>query len=440
MANKYAITNGNWIDGSTWNDGVVPGADDDVWLNGYTVNVTANITANSINNDDNGGDYSAGGNLNVTTNNIVVTANLNGTGSSNFIRILTTQTITFIGDIQCSMNASVNFIQGVGNGQKYINITGDISISGGGTFISNSGQYTYLTINGNTTISQSVFTNDSYRNYLINGNITSDTTINLNWSGFGNQKCTYNGDLHLSGGTVQLARADVYGTVYVTGNAVLDISGNDTYINAIEYDSNYVNSTLVGNFFGVTLGSLRNYSNASAFSSVDLRNSSITFTTGEIHFGNITALSSTLTFATLFNNLYLKDSVNIFYKTESFLMFGNYITTDGTDVRYVYEGEGQPVFRIIKYDQELNYPSEESVASGVQYGMQNEYEGRMQLPQPAEVLEGVEYGDYVGTLAPVQGTIVESGTVVNLTEDQVRRVAESITAEMAQTMLQQYFG
>lgn len=52
MANKWAVQNGNWSDGSTWNDGVVPTADDDVWLNGKTLTDANNssITAKTISN------------------------------------------------------------------------------------------------------------------------------------------------------------------------------------------------------------------------------------------------------------------------------------------------------------------------------------------------------------------------------------------------------
>lgn len=37
MAVKWAVANGNWNAGTTWNDGVVPTADDDVFLNGNTI-------------------------------------------------------------------------------------------------------------------------------------------------------------------------------------------------------------------------------------------------------------------------------------------------------------------------------------------------------------------------------------------------------------------
>lgn len=52
MANKWAVQNGNWSDGSTWNDGVVPTVDDDVYLNGKTVSVDiTTIDAKNITNE-----------------------------------------------------------------------------------------------------------------------------------------------------------------------------------------------------------------------------------------------------------------------------------------------------------------------------------------------------------------------------------------------------
>ena len=43
MANKWAITNGNWSDGSTWNDGIIPSTGDIVYANGKTVQFNNNI-------------------------------------------------------------------------------------------------------------------------------------------------------------------------------------------------------------------------------------------------------------------------------------------------------------------------------------------------------------------------------------------------------------
>lgn len=51
MANKWAVQNGNWSDGSTWNDGFVPTADDDVEANGYTITLdTTTILAHKLTN------------------------------------------------------------------------------------------------------------------------------------------------------------------------------------------------------------------------------------------------------------------------------------------------------------------------------------------------------------------------------------------------------
>jgi hypothetical protein len=50
LANVYAITNGNWSAGATWNTGVVPTSADDVFTNNFTVNMDVNATVISLNN------------------------------------------------------------------------------------------------------------------------------------------------------------------------------------------------------------------------------------------------------------------------------------------------------------------------------------------------------------------------------------------------------
>ena len=43
MAVKWAVANGSWTDGATWNDGSVPTTEDEVYLNGYKI-TTTNLT------------------------------------------------------------------------------------------------------------------------------------------------------------------------------------------------------------------------------------------------------------------------------------------------------------------------------------------------------------------------------------------------------------
>jgi hypothetical protein len=53
MAVRWAVTGGTWSSTSTWNDGAtlgIPTVDDDVWTNGFTVNMDVNATVNSLNN------------------------------------------------------------------------------------------------------------------------------------------------------------------------------------------------------------------------------------------------------------------------------------------------------------------------------------------------------------------------------------------------------
>jgi len=53
MAVRWAITGGTWSSTSTWNDGAtlgIPTTGDDVWSNGFTVNMDTNATVNSLNN------------------------------------------------------------------------------------------------------------------------------------------------------------------------------------------------------------------------------------------------------------------------------------------------------------------------------------------------------------------------------------------------------
>ena len=50
MAVVFAVANGNWNTGATWITGSVPTSADDVWANGFTVNMDVNATVNSLNN------------------------------------------------------------------------------------------------------------------------------------------------------------------------------------------------------------------------------------------------------------------------------------------------------------------------------------------------------------------------------------------------------
>ena len=48
MSCKWAIADGEWFDPTIWNDGVVPGGDDDVYANGRRITIHGHATSRSI--------------------------------------------------------------------------------------------------------------------------------------------------------------------------------------------------------------------------------------------------------------------------------------------------------------------------------------------------------------------------------------------------------
>ena len=77
MAIKWAVANGNWTAGATWNDGSIPASGDYVYLNGYTITYETLSFDGTISNEAND-DYSvvAGGFLNSTSRSVSATINV----------------------------------------------------------------------------------------------------------------------------------------------------------------------------------------------------------------------------------------------------------------------------------------------------------------------------------------------------------------------------
>ncbi len=349
MANKYAITNGNWSDGSIWNDGVVPGVDDDVWLDGHTVTSSNNISVKSIRNTENPDTGNQGGYINLTTSSKTINANL--------------YSITTL----LSMNLSA-YNYGLA-------VNGDIHHSGN-VYCILGRSFNYLNVTGNIELSGNLVSFDTRRTITIVGNVEGDTNSELTNS---TSDVIINGNLK-SGNTSKLTSLNVSGKISLPLNRYLNVAN-------------------------LTVGIGLEYENSN----------------------NKTG--------------YNYDTINIV----------------NPDLFY-YRDITSPHFNefFIISNAELNnlqqYPQESDVKNGVEYAYGlKEGSYTPNFPQEATVLKDVEYddGNKVGTLEVVQGTLVENATivegsgdlsVVNLTEEQVQRVGDSLTAEMAQTMLQQYFG
>lgn len=367
MANKRAIQNGNWNSGSTWDGGVVPTGDDDVWLNGYTVTLNVDITAKSISNGELEDFSVIGGTLACGNNARVINSSLH-----HYVSNLITQ------------------------GNNLLTINGDI----------------YLHSSANYCISKSGIQNNV--RFILNGNVVGDS-VDCKFLSMNNNSVSYDSYIEIIG---NITNCIIDSKLY-SGNYTKHISivGNVNDLQ-LQEDTGLYSVSIVGNLRQqlVTIG--------------DLDDLSIY---GELH--NYT------NDIPYFKTLYIGG--NVFYNSglggfcsKSISYYNDYIIfTNTTTLPYV-------VLNSNKIDD--TYPSEQSVAQGVIYGLQNEYEGRLQLPPEGAVLKDVTYGDRTGTLEVIalSGATAqaENIAIVNLTEDQINRAANCVTNDTLQATMDDYFA
>ena len=230
MANKWAIANGNWSDGSTWNDGVVPMVDDDVWLNGKTIDVDCDslnlIEVKSLHNDICNITGLTGGLIQVSnassTNYFNISANCYGDRLINFYSCGFTNI-----NGKCT---SCRFAVG-GNG-KYLNINGDCD----DVLIESrsSGSTRYLTINGKITIGKDkpMLDDSTYVNATLLVTINGELIMNDNFTyGANNHPITLSGVLRVMNPLITInANLTLNGTLDVTkANGKIPVPTNRTF-------------------------------------------------------------------------------------------------------------------------------------------------------------------------------------------------------------------
>lgn len=438
MANKWAVQNGNWSDGSTWNDGVVPTADDDVWLNGYEVSVQYDNTyyANSISNIENQDlGVNSGGHLYESsssdyTKSIYIVANLNAVGNI----ISFKNRIDILGNVTGKTNSTnkQDAILFTVNYQAYHTITGNVTLLEGNVgflIMNNNGScYTGITINGNIEINGGMlyqYSGYSVGATYLNGSITirnSSSQISPNISS--NEQAIVNGDVTIENGA-QLGgcgSAVFNGTITADENSLVanhlgtatfngevhsyfNISGYRAVIanqigtnvnfngglwlhNGDQLDSNFlINVNLSNNAYNLNFKKHFDVGNIKSFGSYNT-------TSPYIPIGNINVLGENAEFH--YNNPY-----SFFYALhwniehpESFSIINDY---------------DSPSFVMMNYsNNRFNYPQEDDVKVNVEYGMQNEYKGR-----------------YTPTV---------------LTDEQLQRIANCVTNDTLQATMEDYFG
>lgn len=334
MANKWAIQNGNWSDGSTWNDGVVPTADDDVELGDYQVTLdTSLIVCKSLSNVDHTG------------------------------KLLTTSTIknyTIYGDIY---NGGTSIIYSP-NASAYFN-------------------FTYRIIGNVYSGNVAVIDGPINQNYGI--------TIEINGNA---ENCIARADTQWQTRYFSLI---INGNYKTSGTSTICISGQGTFLPVIDIVGNYIYTSAISNkIYQLTIQ-------------------------GDLQLENIIQIDI------------LKINGNLEITNTGLYA----LSLDISDLKKI------TINNNVLYSTTLiNYPQEQQVAQGITYGMQNEYEGRLQLPAEGVVVKGVEYGDKVGTLEVIAlsgaTATADNISVVNLTEQEVNRVKNCATVSTVQKCFEDF--
>lgn len=382
MANKLAIANGNWSAGSTWNDGVIPTADDDVTINGsYVVTITTNdVYAKTLT-------VSENAKIQKTTNdNVSLIAETVNLLTSTFCII---RNLNIVADVY--VNSTIEVLLST-------NITGNITIDNGGLMYGwYSGIIYNSTIVGNITVNGGHIAGSMER-IIIQGKITVNSTVTSEV--FAAQ--TRNASIQITE-IESYSNYPIFANVRQTRQATPMIFGDIVLHNAPCFFGGYIQDSQTYIYFNGKV---------------------------EIPNGDIFPVQS----------IQGQVFVNSFLKTKNIPRIINAMYYFGDSVSGIQTNEQNA--KLVGLHQDLNYPEEESVASGVQYGIQNEYEGRLELPQPSTVLKDVEYGGNVGTLEVIAlsgaTATAENISVVNLTEQEVNRVKNCATVSTVQKCFEDF--
>ncbi|MFO0452962.1 MAG: hypothetical protein ACK52I_30600 [Pseudomonadota bacterium] len=473
MANVYAIANGNWSAGATWNTGVVPTSADDVFTNNFTVNMDVNATVISLRNTASA-PIVAGGSFNFNTAGVTVSATSTSAslsaGATNLITVtattgtvtlslgsavtglgvVSTQIFNYTGNCNFTLNG-VRFTGGTTTSAVCINksSTGTITIVGdlygnvGGNFahaLSSTAGNTVVT--GNIIGAGSSFgINQSAGNVTVTGNVTGGTASNIHGisltgaasqftingdvrggSGGSAHGISFGGTLGTVNGNVTGGGSDAHGVatstggVNVTGNVIGNI-GNGLRIGA--------SSTVVGNVFAG--GSTPGITNG-------LSNNSFTVTvTGDVYASTTQAgiqLTGTGTqVVNLTGNMYntLGRSAiwcpNVFISNTATTLWR--MDTGGGNYKFLYSADSTP-----------NLPPQTDVRFGTTFGPSLSLTGTMVVPSASDVRENVPVDNTLGTGELTSADIISG---INASSDSLAvRLKNTLTDTTAGNIISQY--
>jgi len=371
MANVKAVANGNWSSTSTWDGGVLPTVNDDVFANGFTITIDGTFEVLSIRNTSGTG-IVAGGSFRFANE-----GNLTCTSSQ----------AIYVGAITPTLQMSLpggNIGTFTGDVLTITNTTGYTAI-----LLSNTGT---LNLNGNyqqinTSVSLAIILITSAGILNINGDLYSLCADNTQTFNVCNTlRINGPGNVNINGNIVgALSNLLAKSTIYANSSGIVTINGNITggsgtnspAVGIVQSTLLNVTGTVTGNSSPAIISNVSNQINISGSVVASANANAITSTNASgivILNGNITNNAGRQ--AIYCQNLFLSDT-----GTTQAQFF-----TSGSQDRTLYSANTFP-----------NLPSSSIVRSTTLYGPGNELSGSIIMPDPANVRYGVPTDNTTGS-------------------------------------------
>lgn len=397
MANRWAISSGNWSDSAIWSGSIIPTASDDVWANGFNVRIDQDITARTLRNHPvTSPVIAAGGSfINTGSRTITCTLPLAGSGgvyggfinyqSAAAVLIVTgSDTVNIVSDIMGGLLPATYGYAVVINNTGTVNITGSIagyvqeglSIGGpaGGTVnISGSIRGNFLRGGGGAnSVGVQVSTNKTIN---IIGNVIGEPLTNgigLQFSVAATSVTSILGNVYSRSSNPAIYSTSIGTiTINVTGSVYCESGATAVAINPAGGTSNLRISG------SVTAGTVPAISQAVPGNSLIQGPIYAGFSSPAVQF------SSATHFLTATGPFYNTNNRNAVYALNLQLLSGSNPTwTFDTETTL----EQRTLYTV---DFPGNFPSTSNVRQGTVFGDTSQFTGTVAIPSPSNVLKGV---------------------------------------------------
>jgi hypothetical protein len=368
MANVKAVASGNWSDTATWDGGVLPTVNDDVFSNTFTVTIDGTFEVLSITNAAATGitaggsfTFANGGDLTCTAGDGVKPAgatvlNFNlASGNSATLRGNVIRPVTNgITSMTCSNTGTFNIVgnltmSSTGQTQSIFGITANSTINHIGDIINNGTNVGSLCVN---IAGANLIVTYNHTGNCQGGNTASSTT-GLAINNIGSQQVlTYNGTGNHTAGTSP--------SIYTTTLSTFNITGNVTGTESRMAINNATNAATINVNGIITAGA-----NQPA----------------------IVGLITTL----------VKVQGTIINQGTYNAIYAGRITLEGNIAYWQYRNALNNTSTNLYTVGALNYPDELDVRDGIDYGASLELTGTLAVPTADNVRKGVPIDDTVGT-------------------------------------------